>query len=101
MNTDQNLTTTLLINSIHDCILSNHLGPLTDHTLFASFENMCYLLAVNYQEIDPDLLTELDNCIKSVIISDFNSLVEFEELLYSSATSILPDLQNIVQKYSA
>ena len=63
----------MLLNTISDCILINNLGVAIDKTLFTAFENLCYLLGIEYCEIDHDLYKELDDLIKSVRLEDKDS----------------------------
>lgn len=89
----------LLINTISDCILINNLGVAIDKTLFTAFENLCYLLGIEYYEIDPDLYKELDDLIKSVRLESRDSYTEVMEDLMREAKKLLPQLEESIKKY--
>ncbi|WP_285450448.1 hypothetical protein [Weeksella virosa] len=89
----------MLINTISDCILINNLGIAIDKTLFTAFENLCYLLGVDYYEIDPDLYRELDELLKSVHLIDKSSYTEIIEDLEIESKKLLPQLEEAIKKY--
>ena len=91
---------TLLINTLSDCILINHLGITTDKTLFTAFENLCYLLGLDFYEIDPILYKQLENAIKSVRLKTKDSNTEIMEDLIEEATLLLPHIKQIVKSYN-
>lgn len=91
---------TLLINILSDCILINHLGIATDKTLFTAFENLCYLLGLDFYEIDPILYKQLDHAIKSVRLETKDSNTEIMEDLIEQATLLLPHIKQIVNSYN-
>lgn len=90
----------LLINTLSDCILINHLGIATDKTLFTAFENLCYLLGVDYFEIDPVLFKELEHLIQAVRLEDKDSNTEIMEDLIKQATLLLPQLEQLIENYN-
>ncbi len=89
----------LLINTISDCILINHLGVGMDKSLFTSFENMCYLLGIDYYEIDPILFKQLEGVIKTVRLEEKENNTEIVNDLMQHATLLLPQIRQIVKSY--
>lgn len=100
MTTTENFKHKMLLNTISDCILINHLGIATDKTLFTSFENLCYLLDIDYYEIEPILFKQLEQSIQRVKLDTFNTNTELVEQLMNHAEILLKEINILVEIYN-